>query len=94
VFIDSEGRPIGSPVGRTLDPGKSTFIDFSFVAPTATNTLPPGPCRATAWIFQPGPRGGTPPDPCKATLEVLDTVSGRALIHMLPAVQHALPAVQ
>jgi hypothetical protein len=94
VFIDSEGRPIGSPVGRTLDLGKSTFIDFSFVAPITSNVVPPDPCRATVWIFQRGPRGGSPPDPCKATLEVLDTASGRALIHMLPAVQHALPAVR
>jgi hypothetical protein len=93
VFIDSEGRPIGNPVVRTLNAGKSTFIDFSFVASITTDTHPPDPCRATVWIFQTGPRGA-PPDPCRATLEVLDTASGKALIHMLPAVQHALPAVQ
>jgi hypothetical protein len=94
VFIDKDGRPIGSPVGRTLDLGKSTFIDFSFVAPPATNVVPPDPCRASVWIFQTGPRGGAPPDPCRATLEVLDTATGKSLIHMLPAVQRALPAVQ
>lgn len=94
VFIDSEGRPIGTPIGKTLAPGKSTFIDFNVVAPGAIDAVPPGPCRTNVWVFQTGRRGEIPPDPCRATLEVLDTASGRALIHMLPAVQRALPAVQ
>jgi len=93
-FFDSEGNPVG-PFAKTqeLRPGKATFVDYSFELPT-TDALPPGPCRASVWIFQTGPRGGTPPDPCRATLELLDTRTGKSLIHMLPAVQRALPAVQ
>ncbi len=93
AFIDSEGRLIGTPVGKALEPGHSTFLDLSF-APPATNAVPPGPCRAAVWVFLDVPRGETPPDPCRTSLELLDTVTGRASLHMLPAAQHALPAVQ
>jgi hypothetical protein len=93
AFHDAAGNLIGSPVSRILEGGKSTFIDLSFIAPT-TGAVPPDPCRATVWVFQRGPRGLAPPDPCKATLELLDTTSGKVQLHMLPAVQHALPAVQ
>ena len=92
-FFDSEGQPVGFQKTQELRPGKATFVDHTFELPT-TNALPPGPCRASVWVFQEGLRGGTPPDPCKATLELLDTTTGKSLLHMLPAVQRALPAVQ
>jgi hypothetical protein len=93
VFFDADGAPIGSPVFRTLEAGKSTFVDLTFGVP-ATNTVPPGPCRTSVWVFQSGPKGTFPPNPCVSTLEVLDSASGKVSVHLLPAVQHALPAVQ
>jgi hypothetical protein len=93
VFLDADGAIIGAPVFRTLDAGKSTFVDLPVSLP-ATNAIPPGPCRAGVWIFQSGPRGTFPPNPCVATLEVLDTASGKASMNLVPAVQRALPAVQ
>jgi len=92
-FFDSEGQPIGFQKTQELRPGKATFVDHTFEQPTP-NALPPGPCRASVWVFQEGPRGGAPPDPCRATLELLDTTTGRCSIHMVPAVQRPLPAVQ
>jgi hypothetical protein len=93
VFFDADGAIIGAPVFRTLDAGKSTFVDLPFGL-AATNTIPPGPCRASVWVFRAGRPGEYPPNPCRATLEVLDTASGKVSVHLVPAVQHALPAVQ
>lgn len=92
-FFDSEGKTVGFQKTQELRPGKATFIDYS-VELLTTDALPPGPIRASVWIFQDGPRGGTPPDPCRTTLELLDTTTGRCSVHMLPAVQRSLPAVQ
>jgi len=92
AFQDSEGALIGAPVSKSLDVGKSGFVDLSFGP--GTNDIPPGPCRASVWVFQPGSPGTPPPYPCQATLELLDGATGRVSVHMLPAVQHALPAVQ
>jgi len=93
VFQDKAGNVIGRPIRATLEAGGSTFIDLPFAAPGDV-VVPPDPYRATVWVAQAGRGGQFPPDPCKASLEVLDTASGRASIHMLPAVQRALPAVQ
>lgn len=93
AFFDSQGRMIGNPDLRPLEIGKATFKDLNFVR-TEDNGFPPDPCRATVLILQDVKRGQTPPDPCRASLELLDTASGRTSVHMLPAVQHALPALQ
>ena len=94
AFFDSNGRMIGDGSVRTLELGQSTFVDLNFERPAGDVILPPGPCRAAVWVLKTTRRGEAPPDPCRATLEVLDTASGRASIHMVPAVQRQLPAVQ
>jgi len=93
AFFNADGTMIGAPVFRNLEAGRSTFVDLPFGGPS-TNAIPPGPCRASVWVFQAGSPGSFPPNPCRATLEVLDTASGRVSVHLVPAVQHALPAVQ
>jgi hypothetical protein len=93
AFFDSQGRMIGDPNILPLDVGKSTFKDLTFEV-RAESGFPPDPCRAAVWVLLDVHRGETPPDPCKATLELLDTASGRASLHMLTAAQHKLTSIQ